>query len=174
MIEKTLSAIAQESANIVLVGMPGCGKSTVGAELARLTGRRLVDTDVMVEERTGKSIPQIFADEGEAAFRALEREAVSEAGCKRGLIIACGGGVVLNADNRFAIRQNGRVYCLKRPLEWLERTGRPLSSDPERLRAMEIERRPFYEAAADLTVDNTAAPAAATAAILADFATLGD
>lgn len=128
----------------------------------------------MVEERTGKSIPQIFADEGEAAFRALELRGGVRSRRKRGLIIACGGGVVLNADNRFAIRQNGRVYCLKRPLEWLERTGRPLSSDPERLRAMENERRPFYEAAADLTVDQYCRTRGSNRAILADFATLGD
>ena len=173
-IERTLSTITQECANIVLIGMPGSGKSTVGAELARLTGRELVDTDAMIEARAGKPIPQIFADEGETAFRDLEQAIVAEVGRERGLIISCGGGAVLRPDNRRALRQNGRIYCLKRPIEWLERTGRPLSSSLERMRAMEIERRPIYDAMTDLAVDNITTPEDAASAILADFSAYAD
>ncbi len=173
-VERTLASITQECANLVLIGMPGSGKSTVGAELARLTGRTLVDTDALVEARAGKSIPAIFADDGEAAFRELEHSVVAEVGRERGLIISCGGGVILREDNRRALRQNGRIYCLRRPLEWLERTGRPLSSSPEKLRELEAVRGPIYAAMTDLAVENIGTVAEAAATILADFAALAD
>ena len=79
-IEETLGEITRQCTNIVLIGMPGCGKSTVGKILAELNGRELVDTDAMVETRTGRSIPTIFAEDGEEIFRRLEAEAVAEAG----------------------------------------------------------------------------------------------
>lgn len=170
-ITQTLSTIARSCANIVLIGMPGSGKSTVGAALAALTGRSLVDTDARIEARAGKSIPQIFAEDGEAAFRALECAVVAEVGRERGQIISCGGGVVLREENCRALRQNGRIYCLHRPLEWLERTGRPLSGDLAHMREMEAIRRPFYAALTDLDVDNTRAPEDAAHEILADFQT---
>lgn len=173
-IERTLSAITRDCANIVLIGMPGSGKSTVGAELARLTGRTLVDTDALVEAKAGKSIPAIFAEEGEAAFRDLEHTVVAEVGRERGLIIACGGGVILREDNRRALRENGRIYCLRRPLEWLARTGRPLSSSLEKLRELETVRGPIYAATTDLVVDNTATVQEAARTILADFDLLVD
>ena len=171
-IEQTLAAITQESANLVLIGMPGSGKSTVGAELAGMTGRPLIDTDTLIEARSGKPIPQIFAEDGEAVFRDLEAAVVAEVGRERGQIISCGGGAVLRPENCRALRQNGRIYCLRRPLEWLERTGRPLSRDLDRLRKLEAERRPIYAAMTDLAVENITTPREAAAAILADFTAL--
>ena len=174
MIEQTLAAITQESTNIVLIGMPGSGKSTVGTELAALTERPLIDTDTLIEARAKKSIPQIFAEDGETAFRDLETAVLAEVGRERGQIISCGGGAVLRAENRRALQQNGRIYCLHRPLEWLERTGRPLSGDLDRLRRLEAERRPIYAAMTDIAVENTAAPRDAANIILSDFACFSD
>ncbi|MBQ2766716.1 MAG: shikimate kinase [Clostridia bacterium] len=168
-IETTLAAITQECANIVLIGMPGCGKSTVGRCLAELTGRELIDTDARIEERAGKPIPQIFAEDGEAAFRALEADVIAELGRERGLIIACGGGAVLKPENRIALRQNGRIYCLRRPLELLETKGRPLSGNLEKMRALESVRAPIYREMTDLSVENITTPADAAAAIWKDF-----
>ena len=153
----------------MLIGMPGCGKSTVGRCLAELTGRELIDTDARIEERAGKPIPQIFAEDGEAAFRALEADVIAELGRERGLIIACGGGAVLKPENRIALRQNGRIYCLRRPLELLETKGRPLSGNLEKMRALESVRAPIYREMTDLSVENITTPADAAAAIWKDF-----
>ncbi len=168
-IARTLADITAQCANIVLIGMPGSGKTTVGGLLASETGRELVDTDERIVARTGKTIPEIFAEVGEPGFRTIEREVVAEVSRERGLVIACGGGAVLAPENRAALRRNGRVYCLRRPLERLATDGRPLSGDLERMRAMEAVRRPIYADASDCTVDNCADPADAAREILADF-----
>ncbi|MBR6708846.1 MAG: shikimate kinase, partial [Clostridia bacterium] len=169
MITETLNAITAQCENIVLIGMPGCGKSTVGALLADMLGRELVDTDAEIVAREGRSIPEIFAAEGESGFRAIEKEVVADVGRRRGLIIACGGGAVLDPANRIALRQNGRIYRLLRPLEALATDGRPLSATPERLQQLAREREPIYTAMADLSVDNIAAPEQAARTILRDF-----
>ncbi|MEG1873116.1 MAG: shikimate kinase, partial [Ruthenibacterium sp.] len=108
-VEQVLRALIGARENWVLVGMPGCGKTRTARLLAARTGRELLDTDAMVVARTGKSIPQLFTQEGEAAFRRLEAEAVAEAGARTGVIIATGGGAPLTEQNRRALRQNGRV-----------------------------------------------------------------
>jgi len=148
------AAITARQQNWVLVGMPGCGKSTVARQLAKLTGREVVDTDVLVEQAAGKSIPEVFGEGGEPAFRALEREAVAEAGKLAGRIIAVGGGAVLSPQNRLALRQNGRVVWLRRPLEQLDTQGRPLSADGDGLARMWREREPLYRAFADVVVES--------------------
>jgi len=168
-IEETLAAITQSCANIVLIGMPGSGKSTVGAELAALTGRELVDTDTRIVEREGKSIPEIFSEGGESAFRAIESEVIAEVGRERGLIIACGGGAVLREENRRALRQNGWICRLCRPLDQLDTAGRPLSGDMEKMKAMEAVRGPIYAAMADLTADNISVPGDPAREILTAF-----
>ena len=168
-IEETLGEITRQCTNIVLIGMPGCGKSTVGKILARLTGREFVDTDAMVEERTGRSIPAIFAEDGEETFRQLETEAVADAGRRSGLIIACGGGAVLREENRRALRQNGWICRLCRPLEHLDTAGRPLSGDIDKMKAMETTRGPIYAALADLEAENISVPEDTSGKILAHF-----
>jgi len=155
--DRIYAGLREEALNVILVGMPGCGKSSVGRALARLMGRPFLDCDDEIVRRAGRSIPEIFAGEGEAAFRALETGVVADACREKGRVIATGGGAVLRPENVRAMRQNGRLALLIRPLNALPREGRPLSKSPETLRAMWLERAPKYLAAADLTVENDAA-----------------
>ncbi len=167
--EAVLRQVAADVTNLVLIGMPGAGKTTVGALAAKALGRPFFDADAAIEERAGKPIPRIFAEEGEAAFRALETEVLAELGKRSGAVIATGGGAVLLQRNLPLLRQNGRILRLRRPLERLPLEGRPLSASPERLREMEREREPFYAAAADITLDNTGAAADTAAAVVRAF-----
>ncbi|MCI2056300.1 MAG: shikimate kinase [Oscillibacter sp.] len=152
--ERILSSLRREMTNIVLIGMPGCGKSTVGEALAHLTGREAIDIDAEIVKRAGKSIPDIFASEGEAAFRALEREETARVGALSGKIILTGGGVVKDQRNNAPLRQNGRIYELQRPLDLLPTDGRPLSQGAD-LAAMARERAPLYARFRDAVIDNT-------------------
>ena len=143
--------------NIVLIGMPGSGKTTVGGELAALLGRELVDTDELVERNAGRSIPDIFAVSGEAAFRDLEQKAVFDAGSMQGKVIATGGGAVLRLENRLSLATNGFVVYLRRDTDRLAREGRPLSLSGD-LAAMLAARDPVYSAFADLITVNSGDP----------------
>lgn len=166
--ERILAMLRRDTENLVLIGMPGCGKSTVGRALTRLTGREAVDLDDTIVARAGRSIPEIFAREGEAAFRALEREAAAEAGKGSGKIIVTGGGVVKDPRNYASLRQNGRVYHLTRDLSALPTEGRPLSQGAD-LAALWAERAPLYARFRDAVIANDG-PAAETArAIWRDF-----
>lgn len=149
--DATLAAVRTAVENIVLIGMPGCGKSCVGAALAAWTGRPLIDTDEEIVRRFGKPIPRIFAEDGEAAFRAAEREALAAASGRTGVIIATGGGSVLSEENRTLLAMNGRCIHLRRPLSLLAVAGRPLSVD---VAALAQARMPVYNACADAAVDN--------------------
>lgn len=151
-IDKIYDEIIKEQKNIVLVGMPGCGKSTLAALLSEKTGRICVDTDSMVEE-CGEKIPDIFAKYGEAEFRRRETEAVKAAGKDKGKIIATGGGAILKPENRIALRENSTVIFLNAPTETLATDGRPLSKSPEALAKMHAERLPLYLETADFTVE---------------------
>ncbi len=148
------AALRREVGNLVLVGMPGCGKTVVGRRCARELGMAFVDIDTEIVRRAGKTIPQIFADDGEAAFRALETETIAEYGRKSGWVIATGGGAVLSAENRLNLRMNGVVARIMTPLSRLQTKGRPLSTGMEALKRMEKERAPLYREAADFTVQN--------------------
>ena len=166
--ERILLTLRHETENIVLIGMPGCGKSTIGAALAALTGREAVDIDAEIERRTGCPIPEIFARGGEAEFRALERQATAEAGKRTGCILLTGGGAVKTPENYGALRQNGRIYHLLRDVGTLPTDGRPLSQGAD-LAAMWRERKPLYERFRDTVIDNNG-PAEETAqAIWRDF-----
>lgn len=149
--DRVLTDIRASLENIVLIGMPGCGKSSVGRALAALSGRELVDTDDEIVRMAGKPIPAIFEQGGEAAFRALEKEAVQGAAARHGVIIATGGGSVMFPENRTALSQNGRVFFLQRPLEMLAVAGRPLSVN---LHEMASRRMPVYQSFCDASVEN--------------------
>ncbi len=139
--------------NIVLIGMPGCGKSAVGAALAEAMGRPFLDADAIVTERFGE-IPAIFANQGEAAFREMETQILAELGKQTGAVIATGGGCVTRPENWYHLRQNGRLFWLRRPLEDLPTAGRPLSQ-AKSPRTLYAEREPLYRAWAEATIENT-------------------
>ena len=139
--------------NILLVGMPGCGKSTVGQLLSVKLGRPLVDTDVLVEKMAGCTIPEIFAAKGEEAFRQLEHQALCDAAKQSGTIIATGGGIVTRPENFGPMRQNSVIVFLRRPVEDLPTAGRPISQSRD-LNDLYLQRLPLYQKAADWTVDN--------------------
>ena len=135
--------------------MMGCGKSTIGRALAKTLGKTYVDLDEVIEKNTGMPIPDIFAREGEASFRKYESQAVAEISKQTRQVIACGGGVIKTPGNARALRQNGPVLWVQRPVERLATGGRPLSTGLDALRKMEAERMPLYRAASDAAVDNT-------------------
>lgn len=147
--------LRHELANVSIIGMPGCGKSTVGAALAKRLGKRFVDLDAEIERRTGHNIPDIFAQEGEAAFRRYEAETLADVAKQNRQIIACGGGIIKTPANVRALRQNGPVLWVRRPIEKLATGGRPLSKGGAALKQLEEERTPLYEAAASVVLDNT-------------------
>jgi shikimate dehydrogenase len=166
--ERITAQLWRDQTNLVLVGMPGSGKTTVGRELARLSGKPFVDLDEEIVRRAGKPIPEIFASQGEGPFRQLEHEALTEACAKGGQVIATGGGAVLWSENRAAMRRTGRVYRLRRRLEDLPAEGRPLSQ-AGKLEEMERLRDPLYTAAADREIWNVSSPAEAAGEIWRDF-----
>ena len=166
--ERILALLRQECTNIVLIGMPGCGKTTVGQALSELTGREAVDIDRRIVERAGCSIPEIFAHGGESAFRALEQEETAEAGKLSGKIILTGGGVIKDERNYASLHQNGRIYHLIRDISVLPTNGRPLSQGTD-LSAMWREREPLYARFRDVEIQNDGSLQETAAAIWRDF-----
>ena len=166
--ERILSQLRREMTNLVLIGMPGSGKTTVGEALARLTGREAIDLDARIEEAAGCSIPEIFAAEGESGFRAREAAAAAEAGKRTGVILLTGGGIVKTAANYAALHQNGRIYQLVRDLTLLPTEGRPLSQGAD-LAAMWRERAPLYQRFRDAEIDNSGTVDDTAAAIWREF-----
>lgn len=152
LIDGTVRSMARRFSNVVLVGMPGCGKSTVGRLLAQRLGKAFEDTDTVVEAAAGCSIPQIIAVEGEVAFREREEQAVRETGKRLGQVIATGGGAILRERNRLALRQNGTVIFLERQLDKLATAGRPLSQGGAALQELYAQRLPLYRGVADHAV----------------------
>lgn len=157
-VESVLRRVKTDVTNLVLIGMPGSGKSTLGRLAARLLSRPFLDADTIIAEKAGMSIPEIFEKEGEAGFRRRETEVLSELGKQSGVVIATGGGAVLRQENLPLLRQNGWICRLRRPVEELPMEGRPLSASLQRLKEMEVEREPYYAAAADETLTNAGEP----------------
>ena len=157
--------LRQHMENIVLVGMPGCGKSTVGKLIAEQLGKTFVDADEALISAAGCSIPEIFRRDGEAVFRDLETQVLSNLGKQSGLVIATGGGCVTRKNNLPLLRQNGRIFWLQREIRNLPTDGRPLSQSG-RLTEMYHTRKPLYEAFADYSIDNNNTPASAVGQIL--------
>jgi shikimate dehydrogenase len=152
-ISEIYEILRRQMENIVLIGMPGCGKSTVGKQLAEITGKEFVDADEKIAQLSGKSIPEIFAQDGEEVFRSFETKALEELGKRSGLVIATGGGCVTKARNYPLLHQNGTIIWLKRDLDQLPTDGRPLSQAND-LTMMYETRKPMYEAFADYAIDN--------------------
>lgn len=149
-----IKSMKQQMGNIVLIGMPGTGKSLIGKFLAELTGKTLQDTDAKIEEEAKMTIPEIFEKEGEAGFRDRESAICKKLGKERNLIIATGGGAILRPENVDALRQNGTLVHITRSIDKLPTRGRPLSKNIETLKKMEAQRMPLYKAAADITFRN--------------------
>lgn len=168
-IERLTAELTRNATNLVLIGMPGSGKSSVAKLLAEKTGREVVELDGAIEEAAGKPIPQIFAEDGEDVFRDIESACIAKAGAKNGVILSLGGGAVTKERNYLPLHQNGRIYCLKRGLSLLPMDGRPLSKDLDTLKAMEQTRAPMYERFADVTIENDGTLEEAAEKILKDF-----
>ena len=164
-IARITKKLASSMQNIILVGMPGCGKSTVGALLAKRLGRPLLEADAELVKTAGMSIPAIFENESEPGFRRRETATLSELGKKSGAVISTGGGCVTRPENYPLLHQNGTIIWLRRDLNKLAREGRPLSLGAD-LSAMYAVREPLYARFADFTVDNTGTPEETVDAIL--------
>ena len=152
--QRIIKAMKQQMGNIVLIGMPGTGKSLIGKLLAELTGKTLQDTDTKIEEEAKMTIPEIFEKEGESGLRDRESAICKKLGKERNLIIATGGGAILRPENVDALRQNGTLVHITRSIDKLPTRGRPLSKNIETLKKMEAQRMPLYKAAADITFRN--------------------
>ncbi len=153
-IDRVYDEISRQKRNVVLIGMPSSGKSTVGAELAKACGMEFIDTDAEVERKAGVKIADIFADCGEAAFRKMESEEISRAARNTHSVIATGGGAVLNEKNVNALSRNGIIVFLDRSLDKLVATSdRPLSSDRKVLEELYAKRYPIYKKCADVCVN---------------------
>ena len=152
-VDRVTALLEGRSRNLILIGMPGSGKSTVGRLLSARTGREWLDTDTMIESEAGASCGDLIRAEGEDAFRRRETAVLREAGKRTGCVISVGGGAVTRPENRDLLRQNGWLIHLDRPLEALSMAGdRPLSADRTALAQRYAERKPLYEAWRDLSL----------------------
>ena len=149
--------LRQEMENVVLIGMPGSGKSTIAALLAERLHRPVLDSDAQVVETAGMSIPDIFAAGGEDAFRARETAALAELGKRSGAVLATGGGCVCREENYPLLHQNGTIFWLQRDLARLPKDGRPISQRSD-LAALYAQREPLYARFADAVIDNNGTP----------------
>ncbi len=152
-LDKVFRSVLLTKINIVLTGMPGSGKSTVGALLAEKMGRQLIETDLEIQKKTGLHPSEIISAQGEAAFRDIEAEVIAEAAVKNGVVISTGGGAILREENIRHLKANGRIYFIDRDLEDILPTDdRPLSADRAALEQRYRERYDIYCGTADLRV----------------------
>lgn len=157
-IQQIQSLLEKQMQNLVLIGMPGCGKSTIGKLLTERTGHKFVDTDSEIIRISGKHIPDIFAEDGETVFRDWETRVLQDLGKESGLIIATGGGCVTQPRNYKPLHQNSKIIWIQRNLENLPADGRPLSQKNSMKQMYQI-RKPLYESFADIIIENNSDPA---------------
>ena len=153
-IEEIYHKILKEKLNVFLIGMPGSGKSTIGKALAEKLGREFLDTDNLIENKAGKTIPEIFKESGEEYFRELETEVLKEVGAQTGKVVATGGGVVTKDRNLYPLRSNGVCIYIKRDLDSLSKDGRPLSKSDSAVKELYKKRKDLYTAFSQITVSN--------------------
>ncbi len=157
--DRIYERILHKKENIVLIGMPGSGKSAVGNFLAGITGKALADTDQMIVRNAGKTIPDIFREDGEPAFRDMESDVIRRLSKQGGQIISTGGGAVLRPENVTVLRQNGRLFWLDRnPDDLVPTDDRPLADTDAKMKRLYAEREPVYRAAADEIIPVTGTP----------------
>ena len=152
--------------NVVFVGMPGSGKTAIGAEIAQRMNRQFVDIDHYIHMTTGLHPAEWIVSRGESAFRHAESTALLQISAMQGIVIAPGGGGILSPENRILLKQNSRIYWLKRPMAKLEREERPLTAD---LEALYEARRALYEAVSDHAILNEDKPADIADKIIEEF-----
>lgn len=151
-IDSVTKRINADETNIILIGMPGCGKSTLGKRLATQLGREFLDTDELISEKTGRTPAQIITEDGEAAFRSIESKILAETGSLTGKIISTGGGIVTREENYAPLAQNGILYFINRDPSLLPTDGRPLSRDPASVFRLYEERLPRYRSFCDFEI----------------------
>ena len=155
LIDSLSSSMEHDMQNIVLIGMPSCGKSSLGKLLAEELNKKFIDLDDQIVQKAQKSIPEIFQESGEEGFRQLEIEICAQAASMHGCVIACGGGIIKNEINIERLKQNGLIVYIQRDVQKLSvDESRPLSTSRERLIEMEKERHPLYLEASDIQVIN--------------------
>ena len=168
-IEIAINNFEKSIENIVLIGMSGCGKTTIGKILAEKLNREFIDTDAKIVQKDGREICTIFKESGEAYFRELESEVLREVGVLSGKVIATGGGVVENDKNYFSLKQNGKIFYLKREIEDLDRKGRPLVSSVTAVTNLFEKRKEKYLEFADCLIDNNGEIQQTVGEILKDY-----
>lgn len=153
--DRIVAEMQKDMMNLVLIGMPGCGKSTIGRKVAKEIGKRFVDLDREIEQEAKMTIPEIFERYGESRFRKMEQEVCERIAKEHGQVISCGGGIVKHPENMEHLRQNGMIIHIRRNVNALAVGGsRPLSTSREKLKQMEQERMPLYQKYSDLEVNN--------------------
>ena len=152
--ENVIKKLSKESKNLVLIGMPGCGKTTIGKQVAQILEKEFIDTDAVIEQKAGKTIPEIFAKDGEEYFRKIESEVLMEVGRLSNKVISTGGGVVKKSQNYFSLKQNGVIVWLKRETDLLASENRPLSKGKEEIKNLYKQRKDLYLLFSDGEVSN--------------------
>lgn len=169
-IDNIFEKLIRQKKNIVLIGMPSSGKSTVGKEIAKRLGRRFYDTDEIIKEKANNEVFEIILSMGEKHFRKLESDVIRELSKETGVVIATGGGAVLNEENVSALAQNGRIYFLDRPIELLFPTkDRPITNTKEKLSEIYNARYHIYESSADVKIEASGTMDEILNAIIGDF-----
>ena len=159
-------SLKRQMENVILIGMPGCGKSTIGKLLAEALNKTFIDADAAITEEAGIPIPEIFARDGEPGYRMIESNVLSQLGRQSGYVIATGGGCVTKEENYAYLHQNGMIYWIQRDIHELPKDGRPLSQKSN-LEDMYRIRKPLYQRFADHIVQNNRQPEDAVHQIIA-------